>query len=136
MHLTADLHGCPLAHGAMTDIDALRTHCLAAVAAAGLQAVGELFHRFPLLAGRPASAAPGITGVVLLAESHVAVHTWPELGAVTLDVYVCNVGADNSQRAEGLLNALLQGFAPTKVERHALRRGAVMAASAASTVAA
>jgi len=137
LHLTADLHGCPLAHGTMTDIDALRTHCLAAVAAAGLHAVGELFHRFPPLDGAPAHAAQGITGVVLLAESHVAVHTWPELGAVTLDVYVCNVGADNSQRAEGLLNALLQGFAPTRVERHALRRGALMmAAAAASTVAA
>ncbi len=130
LHLTADLHGCPLAHGAMTDIDALRTRCLAAVAAAGLQAVGDLFHRFPPLAGAPANAGQGITGVVLLAESHVAVHTWPELGTVTLDVYVCNVGADNSQRAEGLLNALLQGFAPARVERHALRRGALLAAAA------
>ena len=136
LHLTADLHGCPPAHAAMIDIEALRTHCLAAVAGAGLQAVGELFHRFPPLAGAPAGAAQGITGVVLLAESHLAVHTWPELGAVTLDVYVCNVGADNSQRAEGLLNALLQGFAPARVERHALRRGALMAAAAAAAAAA
>ena len=92
--------------------------------------MGELFHRVPPLTGAPAHAAQGITGVVLLAESHVAVHTWPELGAVTLDVYVCNLGADNSQRAEGLLNALLQGFAPARVERHALRRGTLMAVSA------
>ena len=28
LHLTADLHGCPLAHATMTDIDALRTRCL------------------------------------------------------------------------------------------------------------
>jgi S-adenosylmethionine decarboxylase len=119
LHLTADLHGCPPARPAMTDTDALRALCLLAVSAAGLSAVGELFHRFPASAGEP----QGITGVVLLAESHLAVHTWPERGAVTLDVYVCNFGADNSQRAELLLAALLKGFAPAHVQRHALRRG-------------
>ena len=123
LHLTADLHGCPPAHAAMIDIEALRTHCLAAVAGAGLQAVGELFHRFPPLAGAPAGAAQGITGVVLLAESHLAVHTWPELGAVTLDVYVCNFGADNTVAAHALLDRLLAGFDAQRVERHALRRG-------------
>ena len=61
----------------------------------------------------------------LLAESHVAVHTWPELGAATLDVYVCNLGADNSRRAEALLATLSDAFAPTSVERHALERGAL-----------
>ena len=82
----------------MTTPAALRATSLAAVAAAGLTAVGELFHRFATVSAGDASA--GITGVVLLAESHVAVHTWPELGAATLDVYVCNLGADNSRRAE------------------------------------
>jgi S-adenosylmethionine/arginine decarboxylase-like enzyme len=61
--------------------------------------------------------------VVLLAESHLAVHTWPELGAATLDVYVCNLGADNSARAERLLAVLVDAFAPASVERHALERG-------------
>ena len=41
---------------------------------------------FPGLGGQRG----GVTGVVLLAESHVAIHTWPELGNVTLDIYVCN----------------------------------------------
>ena len=86
----------------------------------GLTAVAELFHRFaPAAPGAPA----GVTGVVLLAESHVAVHTWPEQGAVTLDVYVCNFGADNSARAEQLLRALVEAFAPRQVQRHALQRG-------------
>jgi S-adenosylmethionine decarboxylase len=116
LHLTADLHGVAATLAAMHDPAALRACCVAAVGAAGLQPVGELFHRFP--------AAGGVTGVVLLAESHLAVHTWPELRAVTLDVYVCNYGADNSARAEALLAALLAAFAPARVERHALRRGA------------
>ena len=122
LHLTADLRGCAAGQPAMTDTAALRTLCLAAVAGAGLAAVGELFHRFVPAAGQE-HAPSGITGVVLLAESHLAVHTWPELEAATLDVYVCNLGADNSARAEALMDALLEAFAPARVERHAHRRG-------------
>ena len=79
LHLTADLRGCRPDAPAMVDAPALRALCVAAVARCGLTAVGELFHRF--------DSGGGVTGVVLLAESHLAVHTWPELQAVTLDVY-------------------------------------------------
>ena len=70
----------PATQPAMTEPDALRALCLQAVKGAGLQPVGELFHRFAQPAG--AAAPVGITGVVLLAESHLAVHTWP--GSVAL----------------------------------------------------
>jgi len=133
LHLTADLRGCARAQAALTDLDALRRLCLDAVADAGLLAVGELFHRFPPAAD--AAGPGGITGVVLLAESHLAVHTWPELAAVTLDAYVCNLGADNSQRAQRLIDALLAAFAPEQVERHALRRGTADAAAPQAAVA-
>jgi S-adenosylmethionine decarboxylase len=123
LHLTADLHDCPAGRAVLTAPDALRAACLAAVEAAGLQPVGELFHRFAAAPGAAADAPVGITGVVLLAESHLAVHTWPELAAVTLDVYVCNLGADNSARAHALLASLIGLFAPARVERHALQRG-------------
>jgi S-adenosylmethionine decarboxylase len=116
LHLTADLQGCPGSAALMTDPAALRAHCVQAVAQAGLTAVGELFHRFP--------AAGGVTGVVLLAESHLAVHTWPELGAVTIDVYVCNLQIDNSARAEALMAALTSAFAATRTARQRLLRGA------------
>ncbi len=122
LHLTADLRGCDASRPAMTDTAALRDLCLAAVAGAGLSAVGELFHRF-VPAPQHAEAPSGITGVVLLAESHLAVHTWPELEAATLDVYVCNLGTDNSARAEALMDALVTAFLPARVERHAQRRG-------------
>ena len=116
LHLTADLRGCAPALAVMTDTAALRATCLAAVRDAGLTPVGELFHRF-------GDGGQGVTGVVLLAESHLAVHTWPELAAVTLDVYVCNFGADNSSRAERLLAALEAAFAPSSAQRHRLQRG-------------
>jgi S-adenosylmethionine decarboxylase len=124
LHLTADLQGCDTTRPAFTQPAALRALCLDAVAASGLQAVGELFHRFP--------APGGVTGVVLLAESHLAVHTWPELGAVTLDVYVCNLGADNSGRAEGLLAGLLAAFAPAHCSVQRVLRGAAAAPMAVS----
>ncbi|MET0335638.1 MAG: adenosylmethionine decarboxylase [Rhizobacter sp.] len=119
LHLTADLRGCSPGTPALTDPQALRRVCLAAVEDAGLQPVGELFHTFP----GAHTQAGGVTGVVLLAESHLAVHTWPEMEAVTLDVYVCNFGADNRQKAHTLLDQLLAAFAPARVERHALERG-------------
>ena len=120
LHLTADLNGCDPATPAMTDPAALRRLCLAAVAEAGLHAVGELFHRFPA----PAQGGPGgVTGVVLLAESHLAVHTWPERGGVTLDAYVCNLGADNSAAAERLVARLQAAFAPSAAVVQRLRRG-------------
>jgi len=123
LHLTADLRDCLPDRAVMTEPEALRAACLAAVLAAGLHPVGELFHRF---APSPLSGAKepvGITGVVLLAESHLAVHTWPEIAAATLDVYVCNLGADNSARAHAVLDALLAAFAPGSIERNALQRG-------------
>ncbi|MFT7724776.1 MAG: adenosylmethionine decarboxylase [Roseateles sp.] len=119
LHLTADLSGVDPALPPMTDPAALAALCRDAIAASGLSGVAELFHRFA-----PEDAQSGITGVVLLAESHVAVHTWPELGGVTLDVYVCNYGSDNSARAEALLDALLKAFAPCDAAVQRLTRAA------------
>lgn len=118
LHLTADLQGVNPSLAVMRDADALAARCRDAVTRSGLTGVAELFHRFA-----PDDEQSGITGVVLLAESHLAVHTWPELGGVTLDVYVCNYGADNSVKARALLDALIQLFEPARVSRQAIQRG-------------
>lgn len=118
-HLTADLSGCEATHAWMQNAEALRETCLAHVTAVGLTAVADRFHAFPpRQPGEPA----GVTGVVLLAESHLAVHTWPEQGVVTLDVFVCNLLGDNRERAQALLEALIEGFQPRGVSRQAVRR--------------
>jgi len=122
LHLTADLRGCAAGRPEMIETASLRSCCLAAVARAGLTPVGELFHRF-VPAAAPGAQPCGITGVVLLAESHLAVHTWPELEAATLDVYVCNLGADNSARAEGLMAQLVAAFAPREPRIQRVQRG-------------
>jgi S-adenosylmethionine decarboxylase proenzyme len=122
LHLTADLSGCDSTRATLTDPALLRSACLAAVAASGLNAVAELFHRFQPAAG--STQPSGVTGVVLLAESHLAVHTWPERGMVTLDVYVCNLGQDHSAQAEALLARLVTEFAPREAATRRLMRGA------------
>src|ERR1700710_2551402 len=109
LHLLADLRDCG-GTVSLSDVDALRALCLGAVADAGLRAVGSVFHPFVGDDGQ----AQGVTGVVLLVESHLAVHTWPELRSVTADVYVCNVGADNSARAEAVMARLVGAFAPAE----------------------
>lgn len=119
IHLTADLAGCAISHPWMTQADTLRSACLGAVAAAGLTAVNECFHTFP---ARPDQGPSGITGVVLLAESHLTVHTWPEKGVVTLDIFVCNLQDDNTSRAQQLLQTLLAGFQPGAQSVQTIRR--------------
>ena len=101
LHLTADLHHCCCEPAWLLDAHALGTACADAVQAVGLQSVGQLFHAFPATDHGPG----GVTATVLLAESHLCVHTWPEQMAVTLDVYVCNFGGDHSGKAHTLMNA-------------------------------
>ncbi|VTU41323.1 S-adenosylmethionine decarboxylase proenzyme precursor [Variovorax sp. PBS-H4] len=107
----------------LVDAQDLGVACVEAVEAVGLQAVGTLFHPFP-----PGPRGPGgVTATVLLAESHLCVHTWPEQRSATLDVYVCNFGADHSARARALMAALEALFVPGRAERHVLQRGAIQA---------
>ncbi len=121
LHLTADLHQCTCELAWLTDAKRLVGHCEQAVRIAGLQAVAQLSHTFAPTALGPS----GVTATVLLAESHLCVHTWPEQSGVTLDVYVCNFGADHSAKAQALMDALVTLFAPRQVTRNALLRGAV-----------
>ena len=118
LHLIADLHDCR-GQAPLDDAAALRALCLDAVERAGLRAVGSVFHPFVDAEGH----AQGVTGVVLLVESHLAVHTWPELRSVTADVYVCNVGADNSARAEGVMAQLVAAFGPRAPRVRRVQRG-------------
>ena len=60
---------------------------------------------------------------MLLAESHLAIHTWPEHGFVTIDVYVCNYTTDNSAKAERLLRAVQNAMNPQRVKFQAIHRG-------------
>jgi S-adenosylmethionine decarboxylase proenzyme len=115
IHLLGEWYGCPASKPEMLNAEALRALCLRAVEAAGLTTVGERFHQFE---------PQGVTGAVILAESHLAVHTWPEIGSVTIDVYVCNYTTDNTGKAEALFHELEKVLEPERTRFQAIHRGA------------
>jgi S-adenosylmethionine decarboxylase proenzyme len=118
LHLIADLHQCRCAPQLLCSAEALRELCLAVCDRPGLTPVGQIFYQF----GSAAQPA-GATGAVVLAESHLAVHTWPELSAVTLDLYVCNFSQDNSGAARAACEQLIAAFEPGQVMRREMARG-------------
>jgi S-adenosylmethionine decarboxylase proenzyme len=114
IHLLGEWYGCPADTPEFTRADALRDICLKVVAESGLTVVGDRFFRFE---------PQGVTGTVLLAESHLAIHTWPEAAFVTVDVYVCNYTTDNSDKAERVFRALEAVLKPQRTRFQAIRRG-------------
>jgi len=114
LHLIGDLYGCLCDSRLMLDATYLENFCKECVAAAGLTSVGTLFHSF--------GEGGGVTGVVVLAESHLSIHTWPESGYVTLDVYVCNYTSDNRPKAQKLFGDLQAAFNPHDPRLHQVER--------------
>jgi S-adenosylmethionine/arginine decarboxylase-like enzyme len=86
----------------------------------GLTVLGDHFYQFE---GLDATQAGGATGAVVFAESHLAIHTWPERDGATLDVYVCNVTCDNSGKAERLYETLVGALRPDEVLMERVWRG-------------
>ncbi len=114
LHLIGDLYNCSCDERLMLDADFLEAFCKQCVTEAGLTIVGSLFHSF--------GEGDGITGVVVLAESHLSIHTWPESGYVTLDVYVCNYSSDNRPKAQQLFDSILAAFNPADPHLHRVER--------------
>lgn len=61
----------------------------------------------------------GVTGVAIIAESHVAVHTWPEHGYAAVDIFTCNLEAD----VQAGIEALSKHFLPGRTQVMEVRRG-------------
>jgi spermidine synthase len=114
LHLIGDLSGCRCDPQLLLDGGRFREKCIELVNASGLTIMDVSFHQF---------VGSGYTGAVVLAESHLAIHTWPETGSLTLDVYVCNYSADNSAKARRVFDAIIEHFQPTDAARHEIERG-------------
>ena len=113
IHLLGEWFECAETQ-AFNDAATLRALCLGLTERAGLAAVGDRFHQFD---------PQGVTGAVILAESHLAVHTWPEMGSVTLDVYVCNFTTDNTDKARRLFEELERSLKPERTRYQEIQRG-------------
>jgi S-adenosylmethionine decarboxylase proenzyme len=63
----------------------IRSLMLEAATRSGATVVGDIFHHF---------SPQGVTGVVVVAESHLAIHTWPEFGYASVDLFTCGTRVD------------------------------------------
>ena len=77
-HLLVEYFGCN--PELLDDEDGIRTLMRGAAKAAGATEVAVVFHRF---------SPQGVSGVVVVEESHLSIHTWPEYGYAAVDFYTC-----------------------------------------------
>jgi len=62
------------------------------------------------------------TSAICLKESHLCIHTWPEIQSITLDVYLCNYQKDNTQIVKNIAEALITYFEATIITKHEIFR--------------
>ena len=107
-HTLLEFEGCDAA--LLNAPEQLKELLLAAVRRAHGTIVAELFHTF---------SPHGVTGVVVIAESHVAIHTWPEHGYAAVDIFSCGSKLDHAALRASLQDAL----GAVRVESRELARG-------------
>jgi len=107
LHVLADLHG--VAPALLADAAALDSLLRRAALAAGAHILHGHLHHF--------GEGGGVTGVLLLAESHLSIHTWPEAGYAAVDVFMC--GAAQPQRA---VDEIVQALAPCEARIRPIER--------------
>ncbi|XOB41367.1 MAG: adenosylmethionine decarboxylase [Candidatus Nealsonbacteria bacterium] len=108
IHLIADFwHGKRI-----EDPKELKKILIGAVKAANNTPLKISIHKF---------SPQGITGVVLLAESHISIHSWPEYNYVAIDVFTCG----DKSTSNKALDYLKKKFQPKKVKIKKIKRGAI-----------
>jgi S-adenosylmethionine decarboxylase len=105
VHLIVDLHGAKR----LNDIDHIEATLRRCVEAASATLLHIHLHHF-----QPS----GVSGVAVLAESHISIHTWPEIGYAALDVFMCG-----SADPDKCIPVLREAFAAERVGVNELLRG-------------
>src|SRR5690554_2282826 len=82
-HILAEFYGCP--PGRLDNIQNIKRALVAAALEAGAEVRETVFHHF---------SPQGVSGVVVISESHLAIHTWPEYGYAAVDVFTCGQTVD------------------------------------------
>ena len=104
-HLIVDLHGAKR----LDDIDHIEATLRRCVDAAKATLLHIHLHHF-----QPS----GVSGVAVLAESHISIHTWPEVGYAALDVFMCG-----SANPDACIPVLREAFSAERVGVNELLRG-------------
>lgn len=94
-HLLLELKDCN--REVLDDLIFLQNTLVSTAQEAGATVVGKHFHRF---------APQGVSGAVLIAESHLSLHTWPEYGYAAVDIFTCGNTVNSELAAELLIKRL------------------------------
>jgi len=105
VHLIVDLHQAD----GLDDIDLIETTLRRCVDAAGATLLHIHLHHFQ---------PNGVSGVAVLAESHISIHTWPDAGYAALDVFMCG-----KANPDACIPVLREAFKAARVEVNELLRG-------------
>jgi S-adenosylmethionine decarboxylase len=81
----------------LDNLNLLRNILLSAAREAGATVIGDSFHRF---------LPQGVSGVVVIAESHLFLHTWPEYGYAAVDIFTCGDTVKSEAAAEKIITGL------------------------------
>jgi len=82
-HILAEIHGCDAT--VLNNLKLIEEIMVNAALEAGAEVREVAFHKF---------SPQGVSGVVVISESHLAIHTWPELGYAAVDVFTCGERVD------------------------------------------
>lgn len=107
-HVLAEFYGCP--EDLLANIDEIREKMIAAALEAGAEVRETVFHQF---------APQGVSGVVVISESHLAIHTWPEFGYAAVDVFTCGQTVNPWVSC----NYLKQAFSAVNMSAREIKRG-------------
>lgn len=94
----------------LSDIEHIRTTLQQAATACGATVLELMLHHF--------GEGHGVTGVAVLAESHISIHTWPEINYAAVDIFMC--GQCNPQLAIPILE---KAFSTKKLTVQSIARG-------------
>ncbi|AKG04156.1 S-adenosylmethionine decarboxylase proenzyme [Salimicrobium jeotgali] len=109
-HILGDLWNCDVS--CLEDIDYVEKLFVRAALKAGAEVREVAFHKF---------APQGVSGVVLISESHLTIHSFPEHGYASIDIYTCG---DHLQPEEAF-HTIVEGLKCRKYDINEIRRGAV-----------
>ncbi|MDA8064790.1 MAG: adenosylmethionine decarboxylase [Thermaerobacter sp.] len=115
-HVLAEVFGCQRA--ILNDVDKVEGIMVNAALSAGAEIREVAFHKF---------SPQGVSGMVIISESHLAVHTWPELGYAAVDVFTCGDRVDPWEAC----NYIVEHFGAKNVTATETKRGIFEAAQAA-----
>lgn len=124
---TVGLHAIVECTGGISHLDCEQLECLLrdAADAAGATVLGSHFHAF--------GEGFGNTGVLILAESHISVHTWPENDYAAIDLFICGDGGrDSMEPVEAAIDVLRSADRHGRLFFHVVQRAAPLKSAAES----